>query len=219
MKTRSLLIILSVLTLLYSCEKDTNELISSYTPSPAPVVYPNYSKLAVGNYWVYQRSTLNTSGTYIPTVVDSCYIDRDTMIGGNTYYVYTEPSISGGTMTHYYRDSLHYILDLHKIVFSSQDFSTIFKSGYMVMSPGDTVSRYESKMIQKDSVVNEMNGSYTSSTFITNYYMYPSYSSGGATRYIYSRYSKDVGIVEQSLPFASSNPNYEIRQLLRFHVN
>jgi hypothetical protein len=219
MKTKTILLSILTMVLFYSCSKDKNELVSSYTPPSPQTVYPNYSKLSVGNYWVYQRSTLTPNGIYIPTTIDSCYIDRDTMIGGNTYYVYTEPTVSGGTETHFYRDSLHYILDLHEIVFSSQDFTTVFKSGFKLQAPGDTMYSYDSKMIQKDSVVSEMNGSYTTSTFITNHYMYPAYSAGGNVRYVYARSSKDIGIVEESLPYNASSPNYEIRQLLRYHVN
>lgn len=219
MKTRSVLFILSAFAFLYSCKKDSNTLDNFVTPTPQPT-YGNYSKLAVGNYWIYQRSTLTPAGVYIPITVDSCYISKDTMIGGMKYYVYMEPAPSGsGMIQHLYRDSLHYILDLHKIVFSSIDHTTIFDSGYKLQAPGDTISRYESKMIDIDTTISEPAGSFKSSAFITNYYMYPSYSSGGSVRYIYARHAKDIGIVEESLPFNPSSPNYDIRQIMRYHVN
>ncbi|HEX8517596.1 MAG TPA: hypothetical protein VF868_15470 [Bacteroidia bacterium] len=219
MKAKLGVLILAAVFCFNSCKKEEDP--EPVNPTPAgPVVYPNYSKLAIGNYWVYQRFNLDTSGNYTPTVIDSCYIANDTVIGGKTYFVYTEPYISGGTNTKLLRDSLHYILDMHRIIFSSQDFTSIFKTGYQVAMPiNDTICRYESKMTERNLVVHQPAGTYITHTFITNYYMYPAYSNGGSTRYIYSRYAKDIGIVEESLPFFSSSPNYEIRQLLRYHVN
>lgn len=217
MKTQLFLFAFSFFLLASSCKKDPVEPVS---PPASATEYPDYSSLAAGNYWVYQRYTLDTSGTYTPTVVDSCYISGDTVINGNTYFVYHEPYVGGGMMTHFFRDSLQYILDLHRIIFSSSDFNHIIKSGYQIQSPNnDTVSRYESKMIDVGMVVNEAAGTFTTLTFITNFYMYPAYSGGGDIRYIYSRYAKNVGIVQESLPTFVNNPNYEIRHLLRYHVN
>jgi hypothetical protein len=219
MKTKFSLLLLTAIVCFNSCKKDEETAPSSPAPS-GPTVYPNYSKLAVGNYWVYQRYTLDTSGNYTPTVIDSCYINDDTVIAGKTYFVYTEPNIMGSTSVKYLRDSLHYILDMHRIIFSSQDFTSTFNPGYQVISPiNDTVCRYESEMIDMNMVVNEPAGTFTTHTFITHYYMYPGYSSGGTTRYIYSRHAKDIGVVEESLPFFAASSDYYIRQLLRYHVN
>lgn len=217
MKTRSVLLVLSIFSILYtSCKKDEDP--EPETQSP-PTTYDNYSRLALGNYWVYQRYDLDTSGTYTRTVEDSCYINRDTVIAGNRYYVYNEPGVSGGMVTRLLRDSLHYILDRHKIIFSSQDHNTVFYSGYYVMPPNDTVYRYESKMTDINLVVNPPAGIFTTSAYITHFYMYPGHTNAGSTRYIYSRYAKNFGIVEQSLPFSVSSSTYEIRQLIRYHFN
>jgi hypothetical protein len=217
MKTRSVLLALSIFSILYSsCKKDDDNEPGTTYSSPT---YDNYSRLAVGNYWVYQRYDLDTSGTYTRTIEDSCYINKDTVIGGNRYYVYNEPGVSGGMVTHFLRDSLHYILDNHKIIFSSQDHSSVFDSGYNIMTGNDTVCRYESKMTDINLVVNPPAGVFTTSAFITHYYMYPGHTNAGSTRYVYTRYAKNIGIVEQSLPFYANSSTYEIRQLIRYHLN
>jgi hypothetical protein len=218
MKALSGLLVLSVMLIFSSCKKD--EETSPETPAPSSPVYSNYSKMAVGNYWVYQRYSMDTNEVMTPTVIDSCYVSGDTVINGKTYFVYNEPSVGGGNHVRYLRDSLHYILDLNKIIFSSQSFNTIFDSGYNVIDPiNDTVCRYESKMTNMNMVVNVSAGTFTTHTFLTNYYMYPAYSSAGSVRYIYSRRAKNIGVVEESLPFFANSPNYEIRHLLRYHVN
>ncbi len=46
--------------------------------------------------------------------------------------------------------------------------------------------------------------------------MFPAYSQWGAVRTINNRYAENVGLVEQTLPFFSSSPNYVVRRLKRF---
>jgi hypothetical protein len=74
-------------------------------------------------------------------------------------------------------------------------------------------------MTDNNLIVYEPAGTYSTKTFITNFYMYPSHTNSGNVRYVYARRAKNIGIVEESLPFFSNSWNYEIRMLVRYHVN
>jgi hypothetical protein len=218
MKRKPSVIILFIFLLIFSCKKDI-EITPETLPSATETIYPDYSNFATGNYWIYQRYTLDTSGNYTATVIDSCYIESDTVIDENKYYRYTEPYVGGGVISHLLRDSLHYILEFHRIIFSSRDFISVFKSGYQILNTGDTVCGYSSKMDDINLSVIEPAGIFTTLTFKTTFNMYPPFNSAGTLRYSYSRYSENVGIVEESLPFFSNSTNYEVRKLLRYHLN
>lgn len=82
-------IIVSLLVLFFSCKKDaaiTLPAISTFNNSAA-TSQDTMLPLAVGNYWIYQKSQDDSSGSYtMQNQFDSLYIENDSVIFGNLYY-------------------------------------------------------------------------------------------------------------------------------------
>ena len=120
MKKTNVLFSLTVIALFIGgCKQDESE---------SPVTYPDYGRLQVGNYWIYQRFVVDTLGNATPTdIYDSCFVEKDTLINGNTYAKITKPwpwGTSNRQKFDYLRDSLHYMIDPSGMVcFSSEDFN------------------------------------------------------------------------------------------------
>jgi hypothetical protein len=214
------LFLLSLLTLsimTYSCKKDKDK-----ETTPTTVTYPNYSQLKVGNYWIYQEFAIDSLGNASPQAVyDSCYIEKDTLINGQIYFKMYKPPVYIYSYRYIFlRDSLHYIITKSgDKIFSSQDFETIFNSGYQILPPSDTISRYEMKMTNKNMTTITPAGTFLTSDYQETYYMYPNYSQGGNIRYKHTRYAENIGIVTEPLLYFVSNPNYTERRLVRYHLN
>ena len=73
-----------------SCKKDTEP---EPTSLPITTTYPNFSRLKVGNYWIYQQFDIDQNGNATPkNIFDSCYVEKDTLINGKTYMKIIKPS-------------------------------------------------------------------------------------------------------------------------------
>lgn len=202
-------------TVQMSCKKDQ-------IPAQASASYPNYSQLAVGNYWIYERFLVDTNGVSTSQgIIDSCYVEKDTIINGKTYYKLIKPSQSfGSKVISFQRDSLHYIVNsAGKILFSSQDFTTVFSSRYAVIDPSDTLSLVETTMSDINFGVTVPAGTFSTNALKTTYNMYPNYTEFGSQRYRYTRYAENVGIVNEDLEFYLGNPNKFERRLIRYNIN
>jgi hypothetical protein len=220
---RSLLYSVLVLTIstTQSCKKKkVQEPEQIETPSPTisnPVTYDNYSKLKVGNYWIYQRFDIDPLG--IPTSVndfDSSFVSKDTVIHNQTYYKYHTLNQSPS----YLRDSLHYLINSKgDILFSSQDFTTIFKTSYDLNAPSDTIDKGTFKMTDKDSLVITLAGNFITSNFQKKYLIYPAWQSDGNIRYYNTRYSKNIGVIIRTQNIFLSTKMYFERRLVRYHLN
>lgn len=221
MKLKTYFSITLISTLIYSCKKDDKTI----EPSPAnpTTTYGNFSQLKVGNYWVYERFNVDSNGTSTTqNVFDSCYVEKDTNINNNTYFkiVKPHPYLSNQKEIMFLRDSSHYTVNSNgKIIFSPQDFSTIFESQYYIATPGDTLCQMIKKMADKDMAVSTPAGSYLTSNSKETYYMYPNWSGAGNPRYKHTRYAENIGIVIETLPLFASNPNSTERRLIRYHLN
>jgi hypothetical protein len=73
-------------------------------------------------------------------------------------------------------------------------------------------------MADKDSSIVTPAGTFLTSNIQETYNMYPKWSYAGNPRYINKRYSEEIGIVVETLPFSISNPNYIERRLVRYHI-
>jgi hypothetical protein len=145
MKKSVLLISLSIA--IYSCKKEKD--VPAPLP-PASTTYADYSNLKTGNYWIYERFNLDTTGgTYTSlNVFDSTYVEKDTVANGNTYFKVMQINypISNDYAPVYLRDSLSYIVDITgQVQFSSQNFTDTFYTNYIMANP-DTVCYIFSKM-------------------------------------------------------------------------
>lgn len=210
----------------HACKKQKNNEPENCENTNTPAntfTYANYAQLKTGNYWVYQQFEVDTTGASTAlNVYDSCYVQKDTLINNKTYMKLMKPKVYNKNVYEalFLRDSLHYLVSsLGKIVFSSEDFSTLFSSEYFVVEPSDTICYITTQMADKNKVVSCPAGTYTTMEVREKYAMYPNWSSAGNPRYKYARYAKDVGIIIETLPFFASIPKYTERRLVRYHLN
>ena len=214
------ILFLLICTAIYSCKKKDE------TPEPAsspiiPVTYDNYSNLKTGNYWIYERFNLDSlGGTYTSlNVFDSSYVEKDTLINGSTYYKLMTINYPDNNqyVASYFRDSLHYIISYPgKIIFSSLNFTDTFYTHHIVQQTNDTICYVYSKMADDNFSVALPAGNFVTKNFKTTYLMWPNYSFNGPERPMHCRYAKNVGLVEQTLPFYLLPPNYIVRRLKRY---
>lgn len=225
MKISKIITVISVTALcVYACKKDkkTEEQLPTPLTASTPASYDNYSALKIGNYWIYQQFKIDTLGNVTPqNIYDSCYVEKDTLIRGRTFFkVYTPHIIYNYT---YMNDSLHYIIDkTGAILFSSIDFNSTFYTYYATNSPNDSIYKLTGKMADKDLAVSVPAGSFVTSNFKRTYDFYPNwrpYGNISKTRISNTRFAKNIGIISETMPFFLSNPNYSERRLIRYHVN
>jgi hypothetical protein len=204
--------------IIYSCKKDTEPATTSETTT-----YPNYSQLKSGNYWVYQQFDIDENGTATPkNIFDSCYVEKDTTINGKTYFkiVKPKPYSSGEFDISFQRDSLHYIVNSNgKIMFSSQDFSSIFDLYYIIASQSDTICKTTRQMADKNLTVTTPAGIFSTSNSKETFFMYPNWISGGNQRYMHTKYAENIGIITETLPIFAHDPRSVERRLVRYHIN
>jgi hypothetical protein len=203
--------------LVSSCKKDESlsPLVTS-TIEPSP----DYGKLAVGNYWIYQRFRIDNFGVVTPkNIYDSCYISKDTVINGKTYFEMYRPNTYGSFFT-YLRDSAGCILNsAGQIIFSPNDFSSVFRTTFATAGGTDTICRAVFKMNNKDSLVNTSAGNFVTSNFQITCYMYPNWSYYYNVRHQNTCYSENIGIVVETLKLLFDRGFCEERRLVRYHVN
>jgi hypothetical protein len=217
---------------LYSCKKDKKTPEEETPVEATPTTYPNYSNLKVGNYWIYERFKIDPSGNATSiNVIDSCYIEKDTTIHGNVFYKYVYPNvyIIGGPDTQiisssYYRDSLSYmvsVFDYNNIIFSSEDFTTEFKTSYYINPQNDTMYKYTWKMGDKNLNISIPLGNFITSSYQEIIHFYPSYpASCGTVKIRDTRYAENVGkITERFNIFLGSTCDTWERRLIRYHLN
>jgi hypothetical protein len=187
-------------------------------PQSQPIVYPNYSELKVGNYWVYQEYNIDTFGNATAlNYFDSCYVVKDTVINTKTYMVLAGPQpIAGATNTtyQYLRDSLDFIVDnMGDIIFSSQHSGFTFRTQ---ITPYDT---FNVEMAPTPVAVTVPAGSYSTLDCIETIKALPQYAPFQNPRYCHTRYAQNIGIITLTLEFYADDPNYTERRLVRYHLN
>jgi hypothetical protein len=203
------------------CKKNKQNVPEEELPA-LPVAYDNYSALKVGNYWIYGLYDVDSLGNATPlNIYDSCYVQKDTLINGRTFFKVYRPDYTYNSGFIYLRDSLHYIV--HKsgaILFSSVDFNTTFSTFHFITQLGDTFYVSTSKMEYKNKLVSVPAGTFEASDFKQSFtYMHIPSGSFMKNRAMVTYYAKGVGIVYETLPFYSSVPSQRERRLLRYHVN
>ncbi len=204
--------LLLLLVIIHSCKKNS--------PQPPPS-YPDYSQLTVGNYWIYERYNIDSPGNATASgIFDSCYVEKDTQINNTAFFKVIRPQPLGAYYnTTFIHDSLHYLINEEgQILFSSQNFTDTF-SHYCITAGADTVCEIVLKMDDMNFSTTTAAGTFTTSSLKQTFNMYPYWAYAGNPRYLNTRYAENIGIVTETLPFFSSNPNYVERRLIRFHLN
>jgi hypothetical protein len=209
------LLLLTLITI--SCKKEKDQIY----PSPIPEsTAPNYGMLTVGNYWVYERFEIDYLGVTTPmNVYDSCYISKDTIINGKTYYEMYRPNTYGSFYS-YLRDSAGCIFDHYgRQRFSPTDFTSVFYIGYATARPSDTIAKGVFKMEHKDSLITVPSGNYVTSNAQTTCYMYPAWDYYYTTRYTNTCYAENIGIVQETLLLLFDKGFSQERKLIRYSAN
>ncbi len=224
MKNYSFIAILFAIIFLISCKKEKLE-IENRQQVDVPTTYPNYSNLKVGNYWIYERFRVDSLGNATSlNIIDSCYIEKDTVIRGNTYYKLTGPDYANPTVntpmrSGFLRDSLSYLIDNRGyILFSSQN-SYIRESGYDIAPPSDTIYSFITKVTDQNMSITVPAGTYVTTNLQTEYTFYNNYIIYWKIRTKNTRYAENVGMVSQDWGFFLSMPDYWQRRLIRYHFN
>jgi hypothetical protein len=215
-----------ILLVMASCRKDSRSSIS-LTDGPHRAFhldYPDYFPLKAGNYWIYRQFTIDQDGGLTEgNRIDSCYIEKDTVIRGNTYFILRSPHLFlMQTERPALRDSLHYRIDCRgRIYYSSVDFSTVFGRDTVVdLSTNDTLFFADTRMHHKDSVVTTPAGTFTTINFRETYTVHPDFFIPGSSnpKFSHNIYAKNTGLVYQSFPFSSSEMKMG-RRLIRYKLN
>lgn len=202
--------------LLFSCTKKESSVQGTNPSNPPAPTYgiSDYTKLTVGNYWIYQQVTIDTLGniTALPGL-DSCYIKNDTVINGNRYAIMVNMPVTNQNSETYLRDSLSFLVNNHGfILFTCADFNTI---------------------LYKDSVPNQFTLTYsvssTPATVLTPLGTFSCYDDMGTftylqpiswppVRYAHNYYAATLGLVDATTFFINS-PNTIQYWLIRARVN
>ncbi len=210
-----------------ACKKRTTTQPCEQTGQPVAEetkTYPSYSRLKTGNYWVYERFQIEQHGSVSSLKqFDSSYVEKDTLIRNQTFFkVRRHDLIYNREYGVYLRDSLHYIIDsAGRIVFSSEDFTTVYDTYYVTLAADDTAAIRTRKMNDKDLVTITPAGTFTTSNMQTTHVYYPKYITVGINnpRYMNSRYAKNIGLVVETEPFYFMYPIITEKRLIRYHLN
>lgn len=204
MKRVVLLVVIATM-ISVSCKKNDseNELKSVQTS--------DYMQLKIGNYWVYEKYTIDSAGVENPVwgEADSSIITGDTMINDMKYF--KKFSVNNENMS-FLRDSSGYLVNLEgEVLFSENDFSNIIR----IDTVGPGLAYIEYMMHNEDSSVSvpigtypviEMRGKVIS--------LDPQYPHG--INYTHYFYSDGIGLIKSSYYFYSAPHLRMERRLISF---
>jgi len=205
---KQLLFTSALAMLLFSCSKQETQtsVVNSLGSSIS-----DYSKLTVGNYWIYEILNVDTLGNATPEGTDSCYVKSDSIFNGKTYAVVVNTNPSG-IYRGLERDSSLFLVDQNgTIIFAYGDFNTAI---YKDSVPDTGSSMYSVSSVP--SVVTVPMGTYTcfdyKGTFITAK-DYP----WGHVRYSNSYYAVNIGMIESIYFYYDAAGTIQYK-LIRSHV-
>lgn len=205
------LAIAAVLSIIvFSCKKDAE--------TPVPVTKADYYQLKVGNYWIYEGYMVDTNGVATPTgVFDSAYIEKDTLINGNSYYKLMECPyvVFPWQYAFYLRDSLGYLVNSDGIILASDNN---FTDTLAVDTGNPELYTGYQKMTGKDSLVTIPAGTFQSVTSRRQIVPVPPNPANIPVRYLYDVFGKGVGKMKSYTFFFSGGIGFQA-QLVRYKVN
>lgn len=191
-----------------ACKKNVEE-DCPVQPGPAPVSASNYFKLQTGNYWIYDRYTIDTNNMETFTGQDSAYVWGDTVVNGNTYY-----KLFDHYATRVLRDSSGFIIDTNGDIYFT---NAIFNLPVSFTYYGLNVGYSEGMTISTPVSVTVPAGTYSAYDWqLAAYFPDPNYP-WGPVRYAHSYYTGGVGKVKELYLFVNSPSTYE-RRLNHYHV-
>ena len=219
------IIIFALIVLFFSCKKDTAII------SPAPNFLNNIATtsqdtmlpLAVGNYWIYQKSDDDTLGNLnLQNSFDSVYVEKDTFIIGEHYYKLCHTNMnflsyyyfSNGSLSQYIKDSADYLVTrnygilldkihihdtIHKDIFSIYE--------YACLVPDD--------FFQKQFVIGNYSGISMNTIFYRNHPLSTVVDTACTQMFV-----DKVGIVKSIYSYSGCLKHCRYSQnLIRYHLN
>lgn len=231
MKNYISICLLSISIVSFSCKKEKKtepDCPSDNQPTATPL--ENYSALKVGNYWVYERFEVDEFGNSTSlNIIDSCYIEKDTIVNGKQYFKYVQPNLVSGNPTlpstenvfGYIYDSLSYIIPYPRINFTPYSYlDTTYIIGFSAQLSGtDTLYTAQVKMTDKNTMFTTPAGTFktinekATYTFANNFL-----SCNQKIRSVSLIRAENIGIVFQDYQFFHSLCKHWDRRLIRYHV-
>ncbi len=187
------------------------------------MIYESYSRLKTGNYWIYQVFEVDSAGNGSPTAeYDSCYISKDTMIRGNTYYFLTSQNGGAGgyTCERWLRDSLSYLVDdKGRKWFSSEPQPGPFAAFPLQEPPSpDTLAWIEEGMEEGYATTAVPAGLFLTLNCRRTITIRQAGSTAQQVRYAHRRYALHLGIVSETMPFLPESTHFREKRLVRYGI-
>ena len=117
MRATALLLPFASLLLLASCKKETDAYTTPSDPSPTASI-SDFSKLTVGNYWVYERVKIDSLGNNLgaPYWEDSVFVAGDTVLNGQEWFMLGKAHDGSyiPALNHPIRDSADCLVDKYR---------------------------------------------------------------------------------------------------------
>jgi len=207
-----------------SCKKDTAvtppvAAKNNSTPSPTSTSYIN---LQVGNYWVYNIYNVDTAGVEtFANSTDSVYIQKDTIVGGKTYYYFNHVNSTAAL----YQDNMPMI---YNWVTDSSGFLKGI-SHYVLLDPvhlndtikTDTMTYGVILYVLPQTFTNEVvpAGTFSGVSMNTRMrYTHPNPFNGNPLSVNYYKYATGIGLCHSKTGYVSQPKSGYSWQLLRYHI-
>lgn len=199
---------LVLLVALYSCEKQKDVTIDKILEEGAG----NFVPMAIGNYWVYDVSWIDSLGNVDFLNWDSTYIAGDTSLNGNVYYVYK--SSSSALFIQFLRDSASYLVDESgEVFFSSTNFTDKLFEDAFINGSGDTTIYTFRKMFKPPGPTQCMAGVFDA----LDAEMIRTFTFSGKQMDAHAFYAPGVGLImRRDLPLFSGKR--KVYNLHHYHV-
>lgn len=201
--------------LISSCKKEEETIEQPVTKSI------DYTPMTIGNYWVYENYSIDSLGNETTlTQIDSVIIDRDTIIGGETYFIFegtSYPTIQDWGIVNILRDSADYLVKENgQILFSSSNFLDILSEKVEIYNT-DTLYTLQYQMETVSGSISVPVGTFDD---IFNYkgvlFRYIP-TNANNPQYLNNYYAPDVGKIVETWSYLS-NPTIYQRRLINYSV-
>jgi hypothetical protein len=210
---KSVLFIGIIIFFLISCRKDDTQPV---TTNPNQETVSDYFPLKEGNYWVYKRTLVDSSGTILLNTYDndSIIVKNDTLINNKIYHQIFEYSFSNSTFAYiyFYRDSANFIVNQNGTIILS------IKPGFVYKRPliADTSLYINYYFVNQTTNITLTSGIFNCVDFKGEFY---SKSDNFTTaKLIHNYYYKNIGSIKSMNRFAAGYDIYQL-ELLRYKLN
>jgi hypothetical protein len=213
---KHIFVVLFIALLCSSCKKDGASPTQSLGSQEKVT---DYYPLTIGNYWIYQQYTADTSLVFTPmNRYDSVYVEKDSLYNGNIYKVVRSSFWSNVNLI---RDSSDYLVSNNGVkLFTIKQDAGILGAKYPY-GPDDSLFLDTWEMHNTDSVCNVPAGQFQAKYVIiylssTNPQLpvYPRFASSCCYAYV-----KNIGQVYERLGYFPGPNSFFDERLVRYHIN